>query len=183
MDKSIRSENPLGGENAESEETELRNGPKRITHVAARLKLPETPRRKPRRQSPSAEAPARAKSEEELRAAAAWKQVEETGKPVVLEDTLLLPDGMNVTQAIQYLEANLREETAGAWGRQFSAVWGYIIKSTAEQIRQKAEEDGKLEYYNSLPPYARTALLESLIRQQWGYPEIPFEQLLEQIAS
>lgn len=177
MSKSPLDTNPLQAQSDDTLEHPITA--QRITHFTTRMKLPDSPRRKSKRKSAAEELPPRPKSEQELREEAAWKQVEETGKPVVLDGNLLLPDGMKLKEAFQFLPEPLREETADAWDRKLSEVWEYISRSTEEQIRQKAQEEGKLEYYNSLPVYARTALLESVIRQQWGYPEVPFEQLLE----
>lgn len=57
MDKSLPTKDPLRGENERAEQIELRATPKRITHFTARLKLPETARRKSKRSSTATELP------------------------------------------------------------------------------------------------------------------------------
>lgn len=152
-----------------------------ILKFAARLKLPESTRgRKRKDREPE---PPRPKSEEELHEEAAWKQVEETGKPVVLDQTLLLPEGMSVAEAIQSLPGGLREQTEAAWDAKLSEMWSFIFKSTEEQIRKDMEEKGELERYNSMPSYAKHALTESVTRKQWNLPEVPLESLIEKWAN
>jgi hypothetical protein len=132
-----------------------------------------------RRGAPVQETP-RVKSESELREETAWKQVEETGKPVVLEDCLLLPKGMSVSKAIEYLPENIREKTEEAWHTTLSRVWRLIFDQTEEEIRKKADENGSLSAYDSLPWVAKSALTESIVRQQWNLPEVPLEELIRQ---
>ncbi len=152
-----------------------------ILKFAARLKLPESTRgRKRKDREPE---PPRPKSEEELREDSAWRQVAETGKPVVLDQTLLLPEGMSVAEAIQFLPGGLREQTEAAWDAKLSEMWNFIFKSTQEQIHKDMEEKGELERYNSMPPYAKHALTESVMRKQWNLPEVPLEGLIEKWAN
>lgn len=151
-----------------------------ITRFAARFNLPDVDERKPRRRRamPGPETP-RVKSEKELREDAAWKRVEETGKPVVLDDCLLLPNGMSVSEAIQFLPDDVRERTEEAWDAKLSQVYQILIDGAEEQIRKKVEEDGKLAWYNALPWAARASFIESVVRRQMGWPEVSFEELLE----
>lgn len=149
-----------------------------IVGFTTRLKLPESKRR--RKRVDSVPDTPRLKSEEELREEAAWKQVEETGKPVVFDQHLLIPEGMSVWQAIEFLPDGVREPTKAALGAKVSEAWQLIFNSTEQRIRKNAEEKGQLERYNSLPPYARNALTESVVREQWKLPQVPLEELLQQ---
>lgn len=147
-----------------------------IIQFATKLKLPESTRGRKRKDRETE--PPRPKSEEELREEAARKQVEETGKPVVLDGTLLLPEGMALSKAILFLPDGFREHTEAAWDAKLGEVWGVIFKSTKEQIRKNAEEKGDLERWNSFPLYVKNALTESILRGQWGFLEVPLEELI-----
>lgn len=147
-----------------------------IVGFTTRLKLPESKRR--RKRADSVPDTPRQKSEEELREEAAWNQVEETGKPVVFDQHLLIPEGMSVWQAIEFLPDAVREQTKAALGAKVSEAWQMIFNSTEERIRKNAEEKGELERYNSFPPHIKHALTESVVREQWGFPEIPLEELI-----
>jgi hypothetical protein len=152
-----------------------------IRRFAFRGKLPDIDDRKPRRRrkSPEPEIP-RVKSDAELREEAAWKQVEEIGKPVILDDCLLVPNGMSALEAIEFLPDGVREQTEEAWNAKLTEVYRIFLEGAERQLREKAEKDGKLEWYDSLPWAARAALKESVVRQQLGYPEVPLEELIRQ---
>lgn len=152
--------------------------PPPIVGFTTRLNLPES-KRKRKRALAEPDSP-RPKSEEDLREEAAWKQVEETGKPMVLDQELLLPEGMSVAQAIQFLPDGLREQTDAAWNAKLSQIWNFMFESTAQQIRKDVEGNGEWERYNSLPSYAQHAQTESIMREQWNMPKVPFEELVQQ---
>ncbi len=149
-----------------------------ILRFATRLKLPES-NRKRKRKAAEPDTP-RPKSERELREDAAWKQVEETGKPLVLDQVLLLPEHMSVAEAIQFLPDGIREQTEADWNANMQQVWSFIFESTEERIRKNLAEKGELERYNSFPPYVQHAIIESVVREQWDMPEVPLKELLQQ---
>lgn len=178
MNEQLPNPQELHREEGDSAEMELKVSHEPVLRFATRLKLPESTRKRKRKEPEPV--PPRLKSEKELREDEAWKQVEETGKPVVLDQTLLLPDGMSISQAIQFLPDDVRAETEAGWNAKLRELWGMIFKSTEQQIRKDVEEKGELERYSSLPPYARNALTESVVREQWKLPQVPLEELLQQ---
>jgi hypothetical protein len=99
------------------------------------LEILEDERQKARRRrsSPEPEMP-RVKSEAELREEAAWTRVEQTGKPLVLDGCLLLPKGMSIWQALDFLPDGTRERTEATLDAQMSHAWQVIFNRTEKDV-------------------------------------------------
>jgi hypothetical protein len=156
----------------------------RVIGFTSRLKLPEAAIAKSRRRKTSTEpAPARVKSESELREEAAWKQVEETGKPVLLDGRLLVPDGMQVREAMAYLPDGVREQAIEDLDRKVAGALRILLDGAQNQLRENAKESGKLEEYDALHPIAKEALAESVVRKQMHMPEVPLEEIVDRMQK
>lgn len=150
-----------------------------IVRWSTRLKLPDSAFGKSRRRKATEAQPARVPTEEELRQETAWKQVEETGKPVLLEGTLLVPEGMSIWKALEHFPDAIREPATRRLKAMAGNAYRVLLDGAMEQVREKAKEDGKLEQYDELPDYAKSALAESVVRQQLNMPDVPFEEILD----
>lgn len=155
-----------------------------IIGFTSRLKLPESTVSKPRRKKElSKPAPVREKSEAELREEAAWKQVEETGKPVVLDGRLLVPDGMHARDAMKYLPDGIREQAIEDLDRKLAGAFRILLNGAKRQIREDAEKRGELAEYESLPEIGKRALAEMVVRQQMHMPEVPLEEIIDRLQK
>lgn len=150
-----------------------------IVRWSTRLKLPDSAFRKSRRRKETEAQATRVLTEEELRQEAAWKQVEETGRPVLLDGTLLVPEGMSIWKALEFFPDPIREPATRRLERVVANAYRVLLKGAEGQVREKAMEDGKLEQYDELPGYAKSALAESIVRQQLNMPEVPLEDILD----
>jgi hypothetical protein len=140
--------------------------------LTARLTLPEQSRtRSRRRKSPAATRKVREPSEAKLREQAAWKLVEETGKPVLFEDQILIPDDMNPWEAIELLPDGIREQTRSALQKHVGKAYIGLVKKQRAEILEKIEEEGKWEQYRTFPYAAQMAVADSLVRRRLGFPE------------
>lgn len=133
-----------------------------------------------RRRSAPVQETARVKTEKELREDAAWQQVKQTGKPILFEDCLLLPESMSISEAITYLPDDIREQTGEAWDEKLVQLYGIFLDGAETQLREKMAESGKLDWYDSLPWSVKAALKASIVRQQLGYPEVPLQDLIRE---
>jgi hypothetical protein len=148
--------------------------------IATRLLISEEPKSKSRRRkSEPGERKERVLSEAELREEAAWRQVEETGKPVQFEDTLLIPEGMSFWEAVEFLPEGIREQTSSAMEEKIAEVHFDLVRRRRDQILEKAVEDSKWEQYKTFPYAAQMAIADSIVRQQLGMPEIPIPELIK----
>jgi hypothetical protein len=114
-----------------------------------------------------------------LREQAAWAQVEETGKPVLFEDEILIPDGMNPWEAIELLPDGIREQTRSALQKHVGKAFIGLVKKRRADILEKIAEDSKWEQYRTFPYAAQMAIADSLVRQWLGLPEVPVKELIE----
>jgi hypothetical protein len=147
-------------------------------------RISEPPGTKRRRRKESSElAPVRVKSEAELREEAAWKRVEETGKPVVLDGRLLVPDGMHVREAMKYLPDGIREQATEDLDRKLTGALRILLNGAKQQIREDAEKRGKLAEYEALPEIGKRALAEMVVRQQMHMPEVPLEEIIDRLQK
>lgn len=150
------------------------------TKFAARLKLPEDSRsRSRRRKSEPVQEKVRELTVGQLREEAAWKQVEETGKPMVFEDTLLIPEGMNFWEAVEFLPESIREKTRSAMQKKMAKVHVDLVQRRREQILEKATEDSEWEQYKAFPYAVQMAIADSIVRHQLGMAETPLPELIE----
>lgn len=159
-------------------EREKKNTPP-IT-FATRLVLPEQPTRRSRRRHTDESTEKPVLSEARLREEAAWKQVEETGKPVLLDDTLLMPSDMSLLDAVEYLPEDVREQTRSAARRKITEVYMIMVKSMRAQIIEKAKENPEGESYNTMPYAAQLAIADWLVRRDLKWPDVPIEKVLEE---
>ena len=160
------------------------NTNERIIGFTSRLKLPDSAFVKRRRNKESTEpAPVRVKSESELREEAAWKQVEETGKPVVLDGRLLVPDGMHVREAMEDLPDGIREQAIEDLDQKLAGVFKILLNGAERQIREDAEKRGELAEYETLPQIGRQALAEMVVRKQMNMPEVPIEEIIDRLQK
>jgi hypothetical protein len=117
-------------------------------------------------------------SEAELREQAAWKQVEETGKPVQFENKLLIPDGMSIWEAVDSLPDGIREQTRSAMQQKVAKAYLGVVKYKHAEIIEKIAEHGKWEKYRTFPYAVQLAIADSLLRQELGLPEISMKELI-----
>jgi len=150
---------------------------------ASRLKLPESPRKRKRRDTPEPSQPPRVLSEAERLEETAWKEVAETGKPIFFNGTLLLPEGMSLHEAVEFLPADIRESARQGLDKTSTEIFQILIRGARRQIREELAEQGNLASYDALPEAGKMALDEFVIRQQMGYPEVPLEALIERNAG
>lgn len=150
------------------------------TKFATRLTLPENSRSKSRRRKPEpSQEKARKLTVGQLREETAWKQVEETGKPIVFEDTLLIPEGMTFWEAVEFLPEGIREQTRSAMQKKIAEVHFNLVRRKRDQFLVNATEDSKWEQYKTFPYAAQMAIADSIVRQQLEMPEIPIPELIE----
>lgn len=177
MPKSPRKK--VGSSKASEPNTSLKNQ-QPPTKFATRLTLPEDPKSKSRRRKTEpVAAKERVLSEAELREEAAWRQVEETGKPAQFEDTLLIPEGMSFWEAVEFLPEGIREQTRLAMQKKIAEVHFDLVRQKRDQILEKAAEDSKWEQYKAFPYAAQMAIADSIVRQQLEMSEIPIPELIE----
>lgn len=94
------------------------------TQFVSRIVLPAQSKAKSRRRRiEPLEETTQMVSEAILREQAAWKQVEETGKPVQFEDKLFIPDGMSIWKAIEFLPDGIREQVRSAMQQKVADVY------------------------------------------------------------
>ncbi len=167
-------EDGIGGDKASSAADN-----QQIVRWSARLKLPDSAFRKSRRRKETEAQAPRVLTEEELRQEAAWKQVEETGRPVLLDGTLLVPEGMSIWKALEFFPDPIREPATRRLEGMVANAYHVLLNGAEGQVREKAKEDGKLEQYDELPAYAKSALAESIVRKQLNMPEVPLEDILD----
>jgi hypothetical protein len=151
---------------------------------ATRLELPQDEtRRKKKRKESDPEVPVRILSNEQLREEAAWHQVQETGKPLIFEGTLLLPPNMSLWDAIELLPDDIRDQTREIAQNGMARVVMDVIERTRAEIEERAQQSGDLEKWNSFSHAAQMAIAESVFRHQFGWTEKPVEELLEQYGG
>jgi hypothetical protein len=148
---------------------------------ATRLTLPQGTRaRAKRKKVPSSEEKPYPRSEDQLREDAAWQQVKETGKPMMFEGTLLIPEGMNPWKAIELLPDEIRDKTRTSAQEGIARVVSKLINQTRAELRQVAEKRGELDKWNSFSYVVQMAIAESVVRERLEWPEKPLEELIEQ---
>ncbi len=151
---------------------------------AARLKLPQdTTRSERRRKGTDSEVPPKALSDEQLREEAAWRQVQETGKPVIFEGTLLLPPNLSLWDAIELLPDDVRDQSRAVAQSGAAKIAMRMINHLRVEIGEHAKQSGDLKKWNSFSDATQMAIAESVFRQQYGWPEKPLEELLEQYGE
>lgn len=158
--------------------------PLRPIRLVTRLVLSEaatSKRRRKKEESPPP--PPRELSEEEQREAEGWKQVKETGKPVLVDDKLLIPGEMSPWDAVEHLPDGLREHTRKAMQEKVAEVVTVLIKRMRERLlTELGDEDQRAEYRTH--PYAvQMAMAETLVRHQLKWPEVPMKDLLRQYGA
>ncbi len=151
--------------------------------VAWRTKLSEPKQRRGRSKTITEPEQTRVRSEHELREEAAWKEVEQTGKPVVFDGQLLMPDGMSLSKAIEFLPDGVREQARKNWEYTSVEIFRILLRGARGQIREKIGEQGHLEKHDASPEVAKTALDESVVREQLGWPEVPLEELIKRYGG
>ncbi len=155
-----------------------------VLQFATRLELPkDTIRRKKKRNAAEPEAPPKALSDEQLREEAAWRQVQETGKPVIFEGILLLPPNLSLWDAIELLPNDIRDQTRAVAQSGAAEIAMTMINHLRVEIGEHVKQSGDLEKWNSFSHATQMAIAESVFRQQYGWPEEPLEELLEQYGE
>lgn len=150
------------------------------TKFATRLTLEEDSKSKSRRRkSEPVQEKVRELTVGQLREQAAWKQVEETGKPMVFEDTLLIPEGMTFWEAVEFLPDGIREQTASAMQKKLAEVHYDLVRRQRAEILEKIAEKSEWKEYETFPYAAQMAIADSIVRQKFEMPEIPMKELIE----
>jgi hypothetical protein len=150
------------------------------TRFAARLTLPAQSKTKSKgRKDESPAETTRIVSEAKLREEAAWKQVEETGKPVQFEDQLLMPEGMSFWEAIESLPDGVREQVRSAMQKTVGDAYLGLVRRERDRILEMGVEDSQFAAYRTFPHAAQLALADSIVRQRLEFPEIPLIELIE----
>lgn len=147
--------------------------------LVTRIQLPESATGKRRRRKEPLPAPPREPTEQELRERAAWQQVQETSKPVLFEDKLLIPEGMSAWEAIEFLPDGLREQTREAMQHRVCEAYFGAVRHMRERLLEKTGDDGAKERYHSFSYPAQMRSPETIVRQQLEMPELPMRELLE----
>jgi len=139
----------------------------------------EQPRKNAKRRKSTAppEQP-RVRSEAQLREEAAWKQVEDTGKPVLFEGKWLIPVGMSLWDGIELLPDDIRDQVREAVQRRVADIYIGLVQKSRERLRQLAVEQGTIEQFDELQFTGQMAVAESVMREQLGAPEIPMDKLV-----
>lgn len=148
------------------------------------LVLEDEPKRKSRRRksTPSPEPP-RPLSEREQRKQAAWQEVEQTGKPVVFEDTLLIPSGMGPWQAIEFLPDGVREATEAAMQQTAAEAYIKMVESTRARILEETAKRDERSDYQTFSYAVQMAIADSITRRQLDLPELPIRELLKRYGA
>jgi hypothetical protein len=157
--------------------------PLRPITLISRIPLPESATSKRRRKKEVPPPPPRELSEEEQREAAGWEQVKETGKPMLVDDKLLIPGEMSPWDAIEHLPDKLREQTRKAMQDNVGgAVMGLIKHMRERLLTELGDEDQRVQYRTH--SYAvQMAMAETLVRHQLGWEEVPMKDLLRQYGA
>jgi hypothetical protein len=164
-----------------SSPTVLSRSPASPITLVTRIPLKESsPKRK--RKAEDKPLPLRELTEEELREDAAWKEVQETGKPVLLGDKLFMPEGMSAWDVIQFLPEEMREQTHVALQHRVSAAFMAAVRGMREHL-QTEEVNSEYEKFNAFPYPAQMAIAENIVRQQFGMPQADIRELLVQYGA
>jgi hypothetical protein len=148
------------------------------------IALDEEPKRKSRRRKPAeTSAPPRVLSEEEQRKQAAWREVEQTGKPVVYDDTLLIPEGMSPWDAIEFLPDGVREATHKTMQQTAAEAYFILVKGMRETILEEADKRPEWNQYKTYSYAVQMAIADSIYRDQNNMPEVPIKELLKRYGA
>lgn len=151
---------------------------------ATRFELPQAAtHHKKKRQEPDPNVPPRTLSDDQLREEAAWRQVQETGKPLIFEGTLLLPPNMSLWDAIELLPDDIRDQTSEIAQNGMARIVVRMINHIRGEIEERAKQSGDLDKWNSFSDAAQMAIAESVFRRQFGWTDKPLEELLEQYGE
>jgi len=164
-----------------SKEPQLMIGNQQLpTQFVSRIVLPAQSKAKSRRRKTEPlEETTQMVSEAMLRERAAWKQVEETGKPLQFEDKLFIPDGMSIWKAIEFLPDGIREQVRSAMQQKVADVHFRLVQQQRTEILKKGEDDSKWAEYRTFPYVAQLAVADWLVRQKLGFPEMSIRELIE----
>ena len=166
-----------------SAQPDVPSEPPRPITLITRIPLPESATSKRRRKKEVPPPPSRELSEEEQHEAAGWEQVKQTGKPVLVDDKLLIPGEMSPWDAIEHLPDGLREHTRKAMQETVGgAVMGLIKHMRERLLTELGDEDQRAQY--RIHPYpVQMAMAETLVRHQLGWDEVPMKDLLRQYGA
>jgi hypothetical protein len=157
--------------------------PPRPITLVTRLVIPESATAKRRRKKEEAPPPPRELTEAEQREADGWKQVKETGKPVLVDDKLLIPGEMSPWDAIEHLPDGLREHTRKAMQEKVGGAIMGLINHMRERLLTELGDEAQRAQYRTHPYPVQMAMAETLVRHQLKWPEVPMKDLLRQYGA
>jgi hypothetical protein len=170
-----------------SSQQEISVGGSPVLKFETRLVLDDKPTKKTRQRKPDGEPETdqipRPLSAEEQRKQAAWQEVEQSGKPAVFEDTLLIPTGMNPWQALEHLPAGVKEATEAAMQHTAAKAYVIMVEGMRETILKQAEQKPEWAEYKTYSHAVQMAIADSVYRANNDLPEIPMRELLKQYGA
>jgi hypothetical protein len=155
--------------------------PRPITLVTRLVISEDKPTKRRRKETPPP--PPRKLSEEEQRVAAGWEQVKETGKPVLVDDKLLIPGEMSPWDAIEHLPDGLREQTRTAMQQKVAGVITHLIERMRERLRTELGDEDQRAEFRTQPYAVQMAMAETMVRHQMGWAEVPMKDLLRRYGA
>lgn len=102
----------------------------------------------------------------------------ETSKPVLFGDKLLIPSGMSAWDAVQFLPEDIRQQTQAGFQHKVSEVYVSIVKQMRARLSTMEAEEAGQKRFNSFSYPAQMAIAETIVRQQFGMPEIGMRELV-----